>query len=92
MFKDGDPKRLILPDFFDPRINFICIDFPEQVCHIDTFDGNELQEKIESFISAIINLKVQVDLNQGEIVLPKVLETYSLDFGATEESILRFVY
>lgn len=46
----------------DPRVNFVCLDFPEAIEHIDVFQGEEdLYEKLDSFVSELINEKVNVD-------------------------------
>ena len=80
---------------YDPRINFICLDYPDLLEHIDSFDGSseeKLDECMEQFVSEIINAKVNIDTDQGEISLPKVLEIYKADFGGTDDSILQFVF
>lgn len=41
----------------------------------------------------ILNAKVNIDTIQGEIILPKVLNTYRYDFcNGSDEGILRFVF
>ena len=43
-------------------------------------------------MAEILNAKVNIDSIQGEITLPKVLNTYKYDFcNGTDEGILRFV-
>lgn len=53
---------------------------------------DDLTEKLDQFVSEIINAKVNVDTIQGEMTLPKVLNVYRTDFGNTDENILRFVF
>mmetsp|Transcript_22923 Transcript_22923/g.22229 ORF Transcript_22923/g.22229 Transcript_22923/m.22229 type:complete len:108 (+) Transcript_22923:73-396(+) len=77
----------------DPRINFVCLDFPEPIERIDSFIGEEdLNEKLDSFVSDIINEKVSIDMMQGEMVLPKLFQSYREDFGSTDEGVLKFVF
>ena len=43
----GDSRAVILSNFSDPRINFVCPDFPELAEHIDCFTSPEdLDEKL----------------------------------------------
>ena len=92
----NDNRLNILSGYvYDPRINFICLDYPDFLEHIDSFDGSteeKLDECIEQFVSEIINAKVNIDTDQGEISLPKVLEIYKADFGGTDDAVLQFVF
>lgn len=89
----NDPKALLIKELNDPRINFVCQDFPDIVEHMDSFPSEEeLTEKLDAFVSEIINAKVNVDTIQGEMTLPKVLNVYKSDFGGNDEAILRFVF
>ena len=84
----NDNRLKILQNYFDPRINFICLDFPNFLEHIDSFDGNteeSLEEGLESFVSEMINAKVNIDMDNGEIILPKVLAEYRSDFAGSED-------
>ncbi len=47
---------------------------------------------MSSFVTEILNAKVNIDQEQGEITLPSVLETYKADFGGTDEAVLEFVF
>ena len=79
----------------DPRINFVCLDFPDFVEHMDVFSGKDEEEYfncLEQFVSEIINAKVSIDTLQGEIVLPKLMQTYKEDFGGSDQNILEFVF
>ncbi len=77
----------------DPRVNFVCFDWPNSAEHIEDFSSeDELDDKLNSFVYEYLMAKVNVDTMNGEIALPKILETYKADFGGTEESILRFVW
>ena len=93
---NGSDERLkLLSGFEDNRINFVCLDHPDFLEHIDSFDGEseeKLEEGLETFVSEIIEAKVSIDEEEGEIIFPKVLETYKSDFGGTDEGILQFVF
>jgi hypothetical protein len=43
LLKNGDPKMLILGNSMenDPRINFVCLDFPDFVEHTEEFQGGK---------------------------------------------------
>lgn len=89
----SDQRSQLLKDFIDPRINFVCQDFPAIVEHLDAFnDEKSLNEKLNSFVQETINDKVSIDIVQKEILLPKVLFTYKDDFGGSDEQVLRFVF
>lgn len=46
----------------DPRINFVCYDFPDLVEHIDTFTTEEeIDKKLDSFVSEILGERVSID-------------------------------
>ena len=36
----SDERLDILNDWVDPRINFVCLDYPNFLEHIDSFDGS----------------------------------------------------
>ena len=58
----NDPKLQIIKDLNDSRINFVCLDFPDLVEHLDNFPSEEdLTEKLDEYVSEIINAKVNVD-------------------------------
>ena len=91
----NDPKTQILTDFYDPRVNFVCLDYPECVELIDPFEGvddEKLDYELENFVANIIEAQVSIDLGQNEIILPKVLKQYAVDFDSSEELILQFIF
>lgn len=90
----GDPKSQFVKDLNDGRMNFVCQDFPDIVEHTDSFESEEdLNERLDSFVSEILNAKVNVDTIQSEITLPKLLSTYKYDFcNGTDEGLLRFIF
>jgi hypothetical protein len=46
----------------DKRIDFICLDFSDIIEHMDVFDsGDSLDEKLDAFVSEMINAKVHID-------------------------------
>jgi len=52
-----DERLELLNDFFDPRIVLICIDYPECLELIDSFEGSseeKLDEELEDFVSNFI--------------------------------------
>ena len=60
---------------------------------MDSFPTDEsLDEKLDSFVTEILNAKVNIDSMQGEITLPKLMHVYKDDFGGNDEAILRFVF
>jgi NIMA (never in mitosis gene a)-related kinase len=90
----GDPKAQLVKDLNDGRINFVCLDFPEIAEHTDCFPSeDDLNDRLDSFVLEILNAKVNVDTIQGEITLPKLLNTYKYDFcNGADEGMLRFVF
>lgn len=75
----------------DPRINFVCLDYPMFVSQIDVFhsqSAQQLSDELDAFISENINWKVNIDTVHSSITLPKTLETYKEDFGTTNTKIL----
>jgi hypothetical protein len=91
----NDERLNILNDWVDPRVNFVCLDYPNFLEHIDSFDGSSsesLESGMSSFVTEILNAKVNIDQEQGEITLPSVLEAYKADFGGTDEAVLEFVF
>ena len=77
----------------DPRINFVCSDFPDTVEHTDSFTSDDdLNDKLDQFVSEILNDKVNIDYMQGEVVVPKCFQTYRDDFGGSDETILKFIF
>ena len=80
----NDNRLDILKEFEDPRISFVCLDYRSFLENIEPFDGSSeetLEMGLEEFCSDIINAKVNIETDQGEITLPKVLEDYKADFG-----------
>ena len=79
----------------DPRLNFICLDFPDFVEHIQVIAGEdqeELYESLNTFVNEIINAKVTINVVHGEFAVPRLMETYKDDFGGTDENLLEFIY
>lgn len=58
----NDARAQLLKDVNDPRINFVCLDFPDDVEHIDAFREEDLNQALDQYVSEIINLRVVVDL------------------------------
>lgn len=84
----NDFRLNILNGYKDPRILFVCEDYPNIPKHMDSFDGSsedKLDKDLDEFVSLLVNHKVNIDLDQGEITLPKIVEAYFNDFGGTEE-------
>ena len=57
----------------DARTNFICLDYPSFLEHMDEFDGTseeDLDQSMDKYVSEIINAKVNIDLDEGTITLP----------------------
>lgn len=79
----------------DPRINFVCLDFPEVVEHIDRFGSSDLDQALDVYVSEIVNSRMVYNPVQNELTLPRCLQTYLLDFtngSAKEEDLLKFVF
>ena len=71
-----DDKLDILGDVEDPRVNFVCVDPPHYVEHIDPIKGantEELDKSLEEYVSMIIQAKANLYLEQNIIQLPEVL-------------------
>lgn len=97
VLNQSDSKTKILPRWIqrDPRINFICLDFPDFVEHIQVIVGEnqeELYDSLNTFVGEIINAKVTINVVYGEFAVPKLMETYKEDFGGTDENLLEFIY
>lgn len=97
VLSQSDPKTRILPKWIqrDPRLNFICLDFPDFVEHIQVIAGEdqeELYESLNTFVNEIINAKVTINVVHGEFAVPRLMETYKDDFGGTDENLLEFIY
>lgn len=71
----NDDKLNILPDFEDPRILFICLDYPQKIELMDNFSATTQEEsdkEIDTYVYNALEGKVNIDIDQGEIILPKV--------------------
>lgn len=69
----SDSRVDILKDYHDPRINFVCLDYPTFLEHIDPFDGSteeKLDECLEQFVSDILNANTRIDMDEGSVTLP----------------------
>ena len=40
VMSSNDERLSILNDWVDPRVNFVCLDYPNFLEHIDSFDGS----------------------------------------------------
>ena len=91
-----DDRRNLLDGVADPRINFICLDSPCYVEHIDPIDGSSseyLSKSINDYVGEYLNAKVTIDLENAEIMLPALMETYRKDFGSgTDSDLMSFVF
>ena len=93
----SDPKTLLLPSMIhkDPRINFICLDFPDFIEHIDVIlgeDQDQLNQSLNEYVCEIINAKVVVKPITDEFSVPGLILRYREDFGGTDQSIIEFIY
>ena len=91
----NDNRMNLLRNHWDPRINFVCLDYPTFLEHIDPLDGGsteELDEELDKFVSEIVNAKVTIDTDQGSITLPQVMDEYRADFGGSDDKILEFIF
>lgn len=84
----------MLSDFSDPRTLFVCLDYPECLEQIDAFEGADeesLENELNNFVSSILETKIDIDLDQNKISVPKIFKDYAVDFEHSEEQILEFV-
>lgn len=91
----NDQRLNILKNHWDPRINFVCLDYPTFLEHIDPLDGSSadaLDEGLDKFVSEIVNAKVTIDTDQGSITLPQVMDEYRADFGGSDDKLLEFIF
>jgi hypothetical protein len=61
----NDARLNLLRDHWDPRINFVCLDYPNFLEHIEPMDGSSsenLDECLDQFVSEILNAKVIIDI------------------------------
>lgn len=90
----SDDRLNILQDVDDARINFICLDSPSFIEHIDAIDGTDeegLNNSLKDYVTEVLNAKVIIE--DGEIVLPAVMEKYRSDFGdGSDIDLLNFVF
>jgi hypothetical protein len=91
----NDQRLNLLRNHWDPRINFVCLDYPTFLEHIDPLDGSSaeaLDEDLDKFVSEIVNAKVNIDTDQGSITLPQVMDDYRADFGGSDDKLLEFIF
>ena len=89
----GDRRCQLLNHNYDPRVNFVALDMPELPEQIECFENGEvIDKKLRDFVSEYLSGKVTIDAMNGEISLPKILETYREDFGGSDEKIVNFVW
>ena len=92
-----DPKTQLIPTSIhgDPRTNFICLEFPAFIEHIDSINGenqDQLNESLNNFVGEILNAKVIFNTIRDEIAVPNFILTYRNDFGKSDRSIIEFIY
>ena len=79
----------------DPRVLFVCLDYPDFIEHVQAIscsNKDELSESLDSFVSQIINAKVEINVINREIKVPRLFETYASDFGTDQRAVLLFIY
>lgn len=90
----NDDRLSILQDVDDARINFVCLDSPAFIEHIDPIDGADegsLDASLSEYVAEVLNAKVIIEDN--EIVLPAVMEKYRGDIGdGSDASLVKFVF
>lgn len=52
----------------------------------------ELNSSLDAFVGEIINSKVEINLINREIKVPRVFEIYASDFGKDQQAVLEFIY
>lgn len=71
----NDERAQLLDNFFDNKILFVCIDYPECVEQIDSFEGTDnekLDEELDNFVTSVLEFKINIDLDNHMIQIPKV--------------------
>ena len=84
----SDERLNILNGYFDQRILFVCLDYPEFLEQIDCFTGSDedlLEDELNNFMVNILESKINIDLDNNEIIIPLVFKTYAADFSNSEE-------
>lgn len=74
---------------------FVCLDYPDIIEHVQVIKGKdrtELYESLDKYVSDVVNAKVQINITNGEIEVPRVMTTYKSDFGADNQAIIEFIY
>lgn len=91
----NDERLNVLSGYSNPRILFVCLDFPECLEQIDTFTGDDeevLEQELNTFVTSILETKVNIDLDQHEVCIPKLFQDYMADFNHSEENVLEFIF
>lgn len=52
----------------------------------------ELNQCMDKFVSVIVNAKVEINLLNRQIKMPRIFETYRADFSKDAQAVLDFIY
>ena len=69
----------LLQDALDARVNFVCLDYPAYIEQIEIFSAqttDELRDNLDSFIAEVLDCTVNIDMVQGGITLPALMQVY----------------
>lgn len=62
----NDERLGLLHDYMDPRILFVCLDYPECLEQIDAFEGTDeetLENELNNYVTSILETKINIDLD-----------------------------
>jgi hypothetical protein len=73
----------------------VCLDYPDFIEHVQPILGSsqeELDETLDKFVGEMINAKVEINVINRQIKMPRLFETYRADFSKDSQAVLEFIY
>ena len=99
LVSDGDAKIKLIEESENTanKLLFICLDPPLVGSFVDlnveyNFQkfSDDVNEEVNNFIKDFITSNVQID--EVDIIIPKFLKNYLLDFSNSEQELVKFLY
>ena len=91
----NDYRLNILEEFQDPRIIFVCLDYPDCPVLLEPFEGSTAQKldlELDSFLTSALENSFEINMTHGYILLSKTFQIYNMDFNGDMNTILRFLF
>ena len=91
-FSSDDPRLRYAIGIFDPRIHFALVCASNSCPPIEFYDAEKIDRQLDIAARSFINRKgLVLDKEKGEVLLSRIFQWYSGDFGSSQQQVLDYI-